>query len=143
MPQRRHCLTPMLAVGDLSKTIEFYQAALGLFVSCTFENDGRIVWAEFSSSQRWFLCEGPVLMCNEVPQSAQATPEERRAKKGMILYLYPFDVAKLHAELVQKGFAPGDLRVTVYGMKEFELEDPDGYQLWFGQATDDAPTVRE
>jgi hypothetical protein len=24
-------------------------------------------------------------------------------------------------------------------MKEFELEDPDGYQLWFGEDTDEPP----
>ena len=28
-------------------------------------------------------------------------------------------------------------------MKEFELRDPDGYWLWFGEDTDDAPTIEE
>jgi hypothetical protein len=28
-------------------------------------------------------------------------------------------------------------------MKEFELRDPDGYWLWFGQSTAEPPTVRE
>jgi hypothetical protein len=36
-----------------------------------------------------------------------------------------------------------DLRITVYGMKEFELRDPDGIWLWFGQGTSEPPTVRE
>jgi hypothetical protein len=36
-----------------------------------------------------------------------------------------------------------DLRVTVYGMKEFEVRDPENDWLWFGQETDDPPTVCE
>ena len=49
----------------------------------------------------------------------------------------------LRAAWERDGLAVTDLRVTVYGMKEFELRDPDGHWLWFGQATDEAPTVRE
>ena len=49
----------------------------------------------------------------------------------------------LHAEFASRGVPVGDLRVTFYGMKEFEVRDPDDYWLWFGQPTDEAPTVRE
>jgi hypothetical protein len=28
-----------------------------------------------------------------------------------------------------------DLRVTFYGMKEFEARDPDSHMVWFGQET--------
>jgi hypothetical protein len=30
-----------------------------------------------------------------------------------------------------------------YDMKEFEFRDPDVYRLWFGQDTDEPPTVAE
>jgi hypothetical protein len=36
-----------------------------------------------------------------------------------------------------------DLRVAIYGMKEFELRDPDGYWLWFGQSTNEPATVTD
>ena len=36
-----------------------------------------------------------------------------------------------------------DPRVTDYGMKEFELRDPDGYWLWFGQPASGSTTVVE
>jgi uncharacterized glyoxalase superfamily protein PhnB len=58
----------------------------------------------------------------------------------VICYSYPEDVAALHAEIKHKGFQVSDLRVTFYGMKEFELRDPDGHILWFGQETDERPT---
>jgi uncharacterized glyoxalase superfamily protein PhnB len=46
----------------------------------------------------------------------------------------------LHAEAKRKEFQVSDLRVTFYGMKEFEVRDPDGHILWFGQGTDEPPT---
>ena len=39
--------------------------------------------------------------------------------------------------------AVSELRVTVHGMKEFEVRDPDDIWLWFGQPTDERATVRE
>jgi uncharacterized glyoxalase superfamily protein PhnB len=52
----------------------------------------------------------------------------------------PEDVVALHAEAKGKAFQVSDLRVTFYGMKEFEVRDPDGHILWFGQETDEPPT---
>jgi uncharacterized glyoxalase superfamily protein PhnB len=49
-------------------------------------------------------------------------------------------VVALHAEAKGKAFQVSDLRVTFYGMKEFEVRDPDGHILWFGQETDEPPT---
>ena len=67
----------------------------------------------------------------------------RRAKDFQIFYFYPDDVRALHADWKAKGLAVTDLRVTGQGMREFELRDPDGYWLWFGQDTSDPPTVSE
>jgi uncharacterized glyoxalase superfamily protein PhnB len=50
------------------------------------------------------------------------------------------NVVDLHAEAKRKDFQVIDLRVTFYGMKEFEVRDPDGHILWFGQGTDEPPT---
>jgi uncharacterized glyoxalase superfamily protein PhnB len=49
-----------------------------------------------------------------------------------IYYLYPENVVALHAEAKQKDLLVIDLRVTCYGMQEFEVRDPDGHILWFG-----------
>ena len=39
-----------------------------------------------------------------------------------------------------KGHEVSDLAVRFYGMKEFELLDPDGHVLVFGQETDEPVT---
>jgi hypothetical protein len=46
----------------------------------------------------------------------------------------------LPAEVKRKELQVSDLRVTFYGMKEFEVRNPDGHILWFGQETDEPPT---
>jgi hypothetical protein len=67
----------------------------------------------------------------------------RRRRDYQIFYFNVTDVAAPHAELAAQGVAVSDLRVTVYGMKEFEVRDPDDIWLWFGQPTTELPTVTE
>jgi hypothetical protein len=57
-----------------------------------------------------------------------------------IYCFYPENVVALHAEAKQKDLQVSDLRVACYGMKEFEVRDPDGHILWFGQQTAESPT---
>ena len=51
----------------------------------------------------------------------------------VIFYFYPDDVARLYAQVVARGYRPTPLKVTIYGMREFSLTDPDGHMLSFGQ----------
>ena len=77
------------------------------------------------------------------PMAGELDDLTLRARDFQIFYFYPDDLEALHADWKDKGLAVTDLRVTVYGMKEFELRDPDGIWLWFGQDTDAPPTSRE
>jgi hypothetical protein len=96
------------------------------------------------SKPRWCYLErdGVHLMFNQPPAEEMAELP-RRAKDFQIYYFYPDDVVALHTGWRDKGLPVGDLRVAVYGMKEFELRDPDNYWLWFGQSTTEPPTVEE
>ena len=50
-------------------------------------------------------------------------------------YLYVSDVEALHAEFSAEGLAPSDIsRPTHYGCDDFDICDPDGHRLAFGQA---------
>ena len=82
-------------------------------------------------------------MFNAPPRNTVVRDVPRSSKNYQIFYFNSDDVEALHAELKGKGLDVTDLRVTVYGMKEFELRDPDDYWLWFGQETDEPPTVHE
>ena len=48
-----------------------------------------------------------------------------------------------HLQQAAKGFGVSDMRVAFYGMKEFDMVDPSGHVLWFGQETDEDRTVLE
>jgi catechol 2,3-dioxygenase-like lactoylglutathione lyase family enzyme len=127
-------LTPMLSVADLERTIAFYCNELGFQCVSTF-GDPRPVWC-------YLKRDSVDLMFNQ-PPAAEIAELPRRAKDFQIYYFYPDDVAALHAAWKSKGLAVTDLRVAIYGMKEFELRDPDGYWLWFGQSTNEPATVTE
>lgn len=128
----------MLAVTDLQRTIRFYCDHLGFRVGGTFTPPGQQtpVWCSLHRDE----CE---MMFNTPPRECVERDVPRSAKNYQIYYINVDDAAALHAELKRKGLPVTDLRVTIYQMKEFELRDPDDYWLWFGQDTDEPPTVTE
>jgi 4a-hydroxytetrahydrobiopterin dehydratase len=116
-------LVPMLRVEDADGSVGFYTEMLGFELVEQRNAEGRLVWAHL----RHGYAE---LMLSERPGEVRTSPGE-----GPILYLYPEDVEALHAALRDKGVTIGDLRRTEHDMTEFELVDPDGYELWFGGLT--------
>ena len=122
-------LTPMLGVADVQRSLDFYTETLGFKETGRFEHEGTLCWAH--------VCAGgnTELMLTQM-EDIEAGWEGR---KQLFLYFYPDDVVTLHSSLKEKGYNVTDLLVTFYQMKDFELEDPDGYQLWFGQDTDEPP----
>lgn len=127
-------IRPMLAVTDLPRTIAFYRDRLGF--QCVGMFGHPPAWCEM-------VRDGRSMMFNAPPRDDVVRDVPRRSKDYQIQYLNADDVVSMHAELKSRGAPVTDLRVTVYGMKEFEVRDPDDYWLWFGQPTDEPPTVRE
>ena len=129
-------LTPMLNVSDIERSLDFYQKVAGFELASPREAVERWRWAWIKSG----ACE---LMLSESGGPAirvdQLDPSEDEGWPA-IYYFYPGDVVALHAEVKRKAIPVSDLRVTFYGMKEFEVRDPDGHILWFGQSTDEPPT---
>ena len=127
-------LIPMLSVSDLKRTMSFYGERLGF----------DILNSLGEPEPKWCMLgrDGVKIMFNQPPREEMNTLP-RRAKDFQIFYFYPDDVVALHAAWKSKGLSVSELRVTHYGMKEFELRDPDDYWLWFGQETSDSPTEND
>lgn len=151
---RLDALVPMLAVRELGHTIEWYTTKLGFRVLNTFGDPP--VWCALKRDAVEVFFNQPPGDCfpaqwpGHVPASGRpphASPDPRNPVQQVrslhIFYLQVTNIAGLHAELARGGVAPTEMRVTVYGMKEFELRDPDGYWLWFGEQTHEPPTVSE
>jgi catechol 2,3-dioxygenase-like lactoylglutathione lyase family enzyme len=124
----------MLAVADLPATIRFYVEKLGFNCCGLFGNPP--VWAELER-------DGVAIMFNAPPRADVERDVPIKSKDYQVYYFNSEDVAALHAEFRSRGVTVTELRVTHYQMKEFEVRDPVGYWLWFGQPTDEAPTETE
>lgn len=122
-------LIPMLNVSDIEASLEFYREALDFKVVSNPDAVKEWHWATIRSG--W----------TEIMLSQTATPPQPSADNNpqantawpAIFYFYPDDVARLYAQVIARGFKPTALKVTVYGMREFSLPDPDGHLLSFGQ----------
>lgn len=124
----------MLAVRDLPDTVRFYVEKLGFNCCGLFGNPP--VWAEVER-------DGVALMLNAPPRACVEADVPRKSRDYQIFYFNTSDAAALHAEYRSRGVAVSDLRVTTYGMKEFEVRDPEEHWLWFGQPSDEPPTENE
>ncbi len=127
-------LRPMIAVRDLPATVRFYVEKLGFNCNAMFGNPP--VWAEVER-------DGTSIMFNAPPRADVERDVPAKSRDYQVYYFDVDGVVALHAELKSRGVNVTNLRITSYQMKEFEVRDPDGCWLWFGQPTDEPPTVCE
>jgi len=129
-------LIPMLSASDVEKSLDFYRDILGFELDTPeskFEEDGTLLWCSIRS--------GDVRMMLTACHTYDADNEDRRVGRGSIVfYYYPDDVMALWQSLKDKGYDVGETRVTFYQNKEFQMQDPVGHTLWFGQHTDKLAT---
>ena len=123
-------MTPLLNVADVSRSILFYEGLIGFEIVTEFEADGVAEWA--------LLRAGDVeIMLNE----GDAGDSESRLRlppfSGQVLYFDVEDCQALHADLLSRGFRVEALEPQEYGVLEFRLRDPDGYELAFTTPIDD------
>lgn len=127
-------LRPMLAVCDLPGAVRFYVEKLGF--NCCGMHGNPPVWAEVERN-------GVAIMLNAPPAADIRRDVPRSSRNYQIYYINVRGIEQFHADLVSRGVQATRLRVAFYGMKEFELRDPDDHWLWFGEPTNDPPTPDE
>lgn len=147
-------VTPILAVRDLARTIEWYTKCLGFAVNGTFGDPP--VWCSLQRDRALLFFNQPPADAfpsdwpGNVP--AKGHPPFPKPQPGNptqqirslhIFYIHVVRLVEFRERLIANGLSPTEPRVTIYGMKEFELRDPDGYWLWFGEDTDEPTTMRE
>src|SRR6185436_313209 len=110
-------IVPMLAAGDMEASVAFYRDALGFAVRDKFESGGRVWWCEMArDGQSIMLTRHEV----DVGKSGAKAGFEQTS-----INLYLDDgIEALHERLARERRGVSDLRVTFYGMKEFDLKDP-------------------
>lgn len=118
-------MIPLLNVEDADRSIAFYRDALGFEVVQTFEAEGATVWAMLTSGDT-------KLMINQ-PDHADSTTRRNAASYGdVVLYCHVESARDRHADLTARGITVGAITTEAYGMEEFLLRDPDGYEIAIG-----------
>jgi uncharacterized glyoxalase superfamily protein PhnB len=107
--------------------MRYYQDVLGFEVRPVASGDGVAAVAE--------AVRGPAriqFVIDEVAFDSTGNPHPRGSA---ILFLETDDVAAMHDFVGSRGGAPSELlKVNLLKMRMFEVTDPDGHRIWFGQS---------
>jgi uncharacterized glyoxalase superfamily protein PhnB len=118
-------VSPVFLVADVTKAAEFYRDKLGFKIIGYFFEEPPV----FAMVGR----DDKVVMLSLMRTSRGGSNRSHKSE-AIDAYFGVDDVDALHAEFQQTGadiIMPPQLRI--YGMKELEVRDLDGYVLCFGQ----------
>ena len=125
-------LSPLLAVRNMKKTIDFYTKSLGFKLGMTFPGPENAEYADLSK-------DGMVLMF--IPAANHGIGSKEKLGIGVYLYMQiDGDIDKYYDELKKRGVKIAiDIKNEPFGVRDFTVEDVDGYKLTFNQALKTAP----
>ena len=114
-----------LAVSDMPKAKAFYADKLGLKVASDYRRDDHNWWVSLTLPQ-----DGASIVLS--------TAHENMKPGTMSMYFATSDLGAAHKELSAKGAKVSDVKDDLYGpgsgVKWFNLDDPDGNQVFLVQA---------
>lgn len=116
-----------LSVADLDRSMTFYRDVLGFDARSLREAGGVVTTFEVTS--------GPARIQLGTQENADDSTGERRPRGAAILFFETDDVAEIREAVLARGGRPSALeKVNWIKMRMFEIRDPDGHTLWFGQS---------
>ncbi len=113
---------------DVQQSIEFYTRVLDFKVKNRMDDLGKSGWA--------YLSNGPVDLMLASPAYLPDPVKVDGHYPQLHLYFYPVDVRSLRDAVVESGHHASELELRLYGMWEFEVVDPSGHVLVFGQESE-------
>jgi len=127
MPQFKK-LTPNLLVVSVERSLAFYVDLLGFSPGMTVPDAPPFAFAS--------VTDGPVeIFFNEAATAVKEYPAFAGKPIGATgtLFVEVAGVDALHDRLKQKVKVVMQLETKFYGMREFAIEDPDGYIITFAE----------
>jgi len=121
-------LSPTLAAKNMKETIEFYQKALGFKLGMVFPDINNPEYADLTK-------DGMVLMF--IPAANLGIGGAEKLGTGVNLCMQiDGDIDEYYAELKKRGTKITiDIKDEPYGIRDFTVEDVNGYQLTFNQVS--------
>lgn len=121
-------ISPLLAVRDMKKTISFYRDSLGFEMGMAFPDADKPEYADLSR-------DGMVLMF--IPAQDHGIGSEETLGVGVYIYMHiDGDIDEYCNELKSRRVEIAvDIKDEPYGVRDFTVEDVDGYKLVFTQVS--------
>ena len=121
-------LSPLLAARNMKETIEFYKNSLGFKMGMAFPDANNPEYVDLAK-------DGMVLMF--IPAENHGISSEEKLGIGVYLYLQiDGDIDEYYEELKKKEVRIAvDIKDEPFGVRDFTIEDPNGYKLTFNQVT--------
>jgi uncharacterized glyoxalase superfamily protein PhnB len=119
-------ISPLLATRNVKATLDFYQDVLGFTLGMVFPDLDNAEYADLTK-------EGMSLMF--VPAKNLGISRAAKLGTGVNLYMeISGDIDKYYSELKKKGVKiVSDIKDEPFGIRDFTIEDNNGYQLTFNQ----------
>lgn len=112
-----------IAVSDLDRSVAFYRDLLGFTVT------------RLDDSAEAVLGPARIRLGKDGYAAADWSLATIRPPGSLLLFLECRDVESLHAQLLERGASPSGIeKVNWIKMRMFEVRDPDGNVLWFGES---------
>lgn len=126
-------ISPTLSVRNMKETIEFYTNSLGFKLGMCFPDANNPEYADLSK-------DGMVLMV--IPAKNLGIGDEEKLGIGVNLYMQiDGDIDEYYRELRSRGVDISvDIKNEPYGIRDFTVEDVNGYNLTFNQVASPADT---
>jgi catechol 2,3-dioxygenase-like lactoylglutathione lyase family enzyme len=122
MPARFEAVTPRMPVRDVDEALAFYRDRLGF----------ELGWTWGSPVTHANVCRGSISL------DLVAAPVGRTGTA--MAYIHVIGVDAYHSELNARGVPVSNLAHRDYGMRDFEVVDPSGNRLAFGEPTKQPPS---
>jgi catechol 2,3-dioxygenase-like lactoylglutathione lyase family enzyme len=131
-------MSRFIAVAEIARSVAFYRDVLGF--------DAGSVGNENGVSAEVEMRYGPAVIQLGVHDSAPDSTGAPRPRGSAILFFQTDDVAVMRDAVTARGGKPSELEMVNWiKMRMFDIKDPDGHTLWFGQSFQqpDSPRVAE
>ena len=142
MPSIVAPVSRFLASADVDRSLAFYRDVLGFEVPAV-SSLGNVSDA-FSAPATTEVVSGPARIQIGPGDSTVDSTGERRPRGSAVLFFETDDVGAMRDAVCARGGKPSELeKVNWIKMRMFEIRDPDGHTIWFGQSFQEPDSPRE
>jgi catechol 2,3-dioxygenase-like lactoylglutathione lyase family enzyme len=129
-------VTPNLIVADIDRSLAFYRDVLGFAVVASVPEQSPFVFVWLQRGNVHVFLNAQAAVKDELP----AWSSQKLGGTNSLYVLIEADspaegVDALFQEIQPQARVAMPLKDQFYGMREFAVEDPDGYLLFFAQRT--------